>query len=186
MQLGHRPERVPGAKRGRTVATAIAAALAWAAAAAGPPAPPLAPDSVENVVAGIIGYTRWPSEPTPLRLCTVGRGPGVDALRDGLAGAGALRPVEVRPLGAGQPASGACEAVYIGTLPPAQLRKLLLELAGQPVLTLGEGVHFCSDGGMFCLEGGVRFAVNLDAIGRSSLRVNPMVLRLARGNGGGS
>jgi hypothetical protein len=52
------------------------------------------------------------------------------------------------------------------------------------VLLLGEGADFCSDGGMFCLEPGAgasRFGANLDAIARSGLRVNPLVLRIARG-----
>jgi hypothetical protein len=48
---------------------------------------------------------------------------------------------------------------------------------------IGEGAEFCSDGGMFCLDAGTtaaRFTVNLDAVARSGLRVNPSVLLIAR------
>jgi YfiR/HmsC-like len=56
------------------------------------------------------------------------------------------------------------------------------------VLLLGDGLGFCTDGGMFCMEAGpqsVRFNANLDAIARSGLRVHPLVLRIARNPAGG-
>jgi YfiR/HmsC-like len=140
--------------------------------------------SVATVVAGILSYTRWPSELTPIRLCLLGRSSTVEeVLRSAEVGA-AQRGVAVRALsGAGQ-LRGACDAVYLAGQDPAAGREVLKATAGQPVLVLGEGADFCSDGGMFCLEPSataVRFGANLDAIARSGLRVHPMVLRIARG-----
>ncbi|HSW22211.1 MAG TPA: YfiR family protein, partial [Burkholderiaceae bacterium] len=76
-----------------------------------------------------------------------------------------------------------CEAIYVGTLAIHTARNLLQSMVGRPVLMIGEGQEFCTDGGMFCLHPGaveVGFAVNLDAVARSGLRVNPRVLRMAR------
>jgi hypothetical protein len=93
--------------------------------------------------------------------------------------------VSVRALADTSQAGSSCDVVYVGLA--AATRELLRHVAGHPVLMLGEGAAFCSDGGMFCLEPAaaaeqVRFNANLDAIARSGLRVNPLVLRIARGS----
>jgi hypothetical protein len=139
---------------------------------------------VAPVVAGILGYTRWPAETATLRLCTVGRSPGVDELRGPVELGTPQRRVLVQAVASAGQARAGCEAVYVAGGDPGLVRETLRQLAGQPVLLLGEGADFCSDGGMFCLEpgaGAARFGANLDAIARSGLRVNPMVLRIARG-----
>jgi hypothetical protein len=166
----------------------LCAGTAAAALAADPVNPDPAPRaSVGAVVAGIVSYTRWPGEAASIRLCTVGRGPGVDELLHTELGS-MQRPVAVRALAAVGQARGECEAVYVAGVASGTGRDVMKLLAGQPVLLLGEGAEFCSDGGMFCLEPGastVRFNANLDAIARSGLRVNPLVLRIARGAPGG-
>lgn len=162
----------------------LAASLVCTAAMAqsGPPQA-----SVATVVAGILSYTRWPSELTPIRLCLLGRGAAVEELLRSAEVGAAQRGVAVRSMpGAGQ-LRGACDAVYVAGQDAAAGREVLKATAGQPVLVLGEGPDFCSDGGMFCLEPSataVRFGANLDAIARSGLRVHPMVLRIARGTTG--
>lgn len=148
------------------------------------PAPTPAGTGVASVVAGILGYTRWPVEGSPLRLCTVGHGPAVDELRGPVDLGAPQRRVAVQALTAPGKAAASCDAVYVARVDAATARELLRALAGQPVLLLGESADFCSDGGMFCLEsreGSTRFGANLDAIARSGLRVNPLVLRMARG-----
>jgi hypothetical protein len=146
------------------------------------------PGSVSAVVSGILAYTRWPGEAAPIRLCTLGRGVGVEQLLAAADIGSEQRPVKVRPMTAAvEAAAGPCDALYVGNVSTAAHREVLKALAGRPVLLLGEGAEFCSDGGMFCLApgtGAVRFNANLDAIARSGLRVNPMVLRIARGNAG--
>lgn len=149
--------------------------------------------AVVTAVAGIVSFTRWPAEGATLRLCTLGEGAGVAALRRSTDIGPAQRPVTVLALTDAGQAAATCQALYVGTVGhagTAATRELLRRLSGQPVLLLGEGAAFCSDGGMFCLEPGgaqVRFNANLDAIARSGLRVNPLVLRVARGaSAGGS
>jgi hypothetical protein len=141
--------------------------------------------SVSTIVAGIVGYTRWPSDVSAIRLCILGEGPGVDELLGAAARLGsAQRPVSVQALAAADAASPPCDAVYVGAPAGGSGREALKRLAGRPVLLLGEGADFCSDGGMFCLvpgAGTVSFNANLDAIARSGLRINPQVLRIARG-----
>jgi hypothetical protein len=142
---------------------------------------------ITNAVAGILGYTRWPGESLPLRLCTLGRGVGVDELLRSAELGSPQRPVSVRASATAADASQSCHAIYVGGVDAAMWRALLQSVIGRPVLLLGEGAAFCTDGGMFCLEPGshsVKFNANLDAIARSGLRVNPLVLRIARNPSG--
>ncbi len=176
-------------KRGLAVAFSLIGLLGAARAQAVEPA--VAPRStVAGVVAGIVSYTRWPGDASAIRLCTLGRGPSIDELLRAVDIGSSQRAVAVRAVTSATQARDGCQAVYVSGLGAAAGRELLQFLAGQPVLLLGEGLEFCSDGGMFCLETGagtVRFNANLDAIARSGLRVNPLVLRIARGaSGGGS
>jgi len=142
---------------------------------------------VAKVVAGIVSYTRWPGAAPSIRLCTIGHGPGVDALRHVSDLGSTGRTVEVVPMASVNAAGSGCDAVYLGRTKEAEARNAVRLFAGRPVLLLGEGPEFCSDGGMFCVEPAAavpRFGVNLDAVARSGLRVNPQVLRIARGSEG--
>lgn len=173
-------------KPGVVVACALLGmSSAWAQSVTSPSAPP---STVVDVVAGIVSYTRWPGDSSTIRLCTLGHGPSIDELLRAVDIGSAQRAVAVRPVANAAQARNYCQAVYVSGIGVAAGRDLLQLLAGQPVLLLGEGLEFCSDGGMFCLETGastVRFNANLDAIARSGLRVNPLVLRIARGTAGG-
>ncbi len=143
---------------------------------------------LSTAVAGILAYTRWPAETLPLRVCTLGRGAGVDELLRGPDLGSPQRPVSLRPSPSVSDASQNCQAIYVGAVEGAQWQSLLQAVIGRPVLLLGDGLGFCTDGGMFCMEAGpqsVRFNANLDAIARSGLRVNPLVLRIARNPAGG-
>jgi hypothetical protein len=177
----------------RVTACALLSLALWPAtmhAQSGSHNPPNAPDVVTKVVAGIVSYTRWPDAAAAIRLCTIGRSPGVDALQRsqeiGSPGR-AVAIVAVRDLDA---AERGCDALYLAQSTAAHVRQAVRQFAGRPVLMLGEGADFCSDGGMFCLEPAApkpRFGVNLDAVARSGLKVNPLVLRVARGaEGAGS
>ena len=143
--------------------------------------------AVVTAVAGIVSYTRWPADTAPMRLCTIGEGSGVAELLRAADLGTPQRPIAVQTFAPAGPDAPACHAIYVGRATSAATREVLRRYAGQPVLLLGEGSAFCSDGGMFCLEPGaaqVRFSANLDAIARSGLRVNPLVLRIARGASG--
>lgn len=139
--------------------------------------------SVTTVVAGIVSYTRWPSQPPSIRFCTVGQGRGVDELLGAVDLGSAQRSVPVRAATSDGDAWKECDVIYFGALASSAMRDALQRAAGRPVLMIGEGAEFCSDGGMFCLDAGTtaaRFTVNLDAVARSGLRVNPSVLLIAR------
>lgn len=168
----------------RLLALGIAVLSAAAPAQTAPTAVAAPRAGVSAVVAGILGYTRWPVEGSAVRLCTLGRGAAVDELLKATELGSPQRRVSVQALPDPAQARAACDAIYIAGPQNGQARETLRGLAGHPVLLLGEGADFCSDGGMFCLEPGepaTRFGANLDAIARSGLRVNPLVLRIARG-----
>lgn len=140
--------------------------------------------SVDAIVWGIVGYTRWPTQPEVLRVCLAGDSEHAEAIRRGADWTVPERHGVVRQLASGENPAAACDLVYVGRLAPETRSQLLGQLSGKPVLTIGEGAGFCSAGGMFCLaQDGpvVRFSANLDAISRSSLHINPQVLRLSRG-----
>lgn len=137
--------------------------------------------SAAAIVWGIIGYTRWPQPPQPLRLCLVGDSEHGSALHGADDGRRPEYGVSVHEAVTEVEAAGQCDVLYVGKLSPEQLTALIGMLTGRPVLTIGEERDFCSFGGMFCLDdrpGRRSFAANLDAISRSGLRVNPQVLRL--------
>jgi hypothetical protein len=178
-------------QRVQAVACAAAMLLVAGAAAAGDAAPDAAHAgraTVGTIVAGIVSYTRWPGQTKSVRLCTVGGGRGVEELL-AIADPASMQPgVAVRAAASAAVASGECDVVYVGAVASGASRELLRSTQGRPVLMIGEGQEFCSDGGMFCLQPGaatVSFTVNLDAIARSGLRVNPWVLRIARNAPGG-
>ena len=178
----------------RIVTTVLLLVLARVAAAGdvttprGVTAPEAGRSTVATIVAGIVSYTRWPADRRSIRLCTLGQGRGVDELLSNadLGSAELDVPVHAATDAA---APDECDAIYVGTLASDVTRRLLQKTVGRPVLMIGEGAEFCTDGGMFCLQSGAAaagFAVNLDAVARSGLKVNPRVLRIARQTTGGT
>ncbi|MEG3000672.1 MAG: YfiR family protein [Comamonas sp.] len=140
--------------------------------------------AVAQTVWGILGYTRWPGDPSPVQLCLAGETAHAQVLLAGaeLPGGRKLQARRISPDDA-QPLN-ACHAVYAGHLRAGQWQRLMGAWpAGQPLLTLSEVAADCATGGMFCLDitpQGVSFELNLDSMARSGVRVNPRVLGLAR------
>lgn len=138
--------------------------------------------AVARVVQSLVEYTRWPSPRNPLRLCVAG--PALHAGRlDGLRLADG-RLIERRTLAPAAIAPGACDAVYIGQLSPIAQRQLTTTLRGRGVMTVAEADPACRSQAMFCLNfsaQAVSFRLNVDAVARSGLRVDPRVLRLSTG-----
>lgn len=139
--------------------------------------------AVDQVVAGILSYVRWPQEPSVRHLCVVGPTEHADRLiqathqTDG-------RPLNVQRRAVEDPELHLkCNALYIGVINDKSLQRLLSRLAGHPILTISEGDPVCSVGSAFCLHVGkprVTFEVNLDAVARSGVRVHPSVLKLGK------
>lgn len=144
-------------------------------------------EQVALVVHGILGYARWPEAREHLQLCVVGPTQYADVLLASQA-AEDQRPVTTqRLLIDAAELESLCDAVYMGILDKAQRQQLLARMTGKPILSISESGAACSDGSLFCLriaDESVSFAVNLDAVARSGIRVHPQVLRL--GNRGGA
>ena len=141
------------------------------------------PLTLAGVIEGMVHYTRWPAEAKPIQLCVLGDGAGAqELLKSGTLGPPQCTIAVQRTTAATLTIRG-CHALYFASSSVALQRNLLTRLGADPVLTIGEGPAFCSDGGMFCVESvgaSIRFGANLDAISRSGLRTNPQVLWLAR------
>lgn len=141
--------------------------------------------SVPMLVAGILKFTQWPAPAHIVKLCVVGNGSSARELLTTPLGGVSSETVAIDPQ-QGAVVRAQCDAVFVD-LPGRSARLLLSELVEHPILTMGEGPAFCSDGGMFCVDtqqSPLRFGTNLDAISRSGLRVNPQVLFLARRKSG--
>lgn len=138
--------------------------------------------AVARVVQSLAEYTRWPTPRNPLRLCVAG--PALHAGRlDGLRLADG-RTIDRRTMPPSAVTPGACDAVYIGQLPPMAQRQLTITLRGRGVMTIAEADPACRSQAMFCLSfsaQAVSFRLNVDAVARSGLRVDPRVLRLSAG-----
>lgn len=161
-----------------------ASVLATPGGAVGEPGADFSPHAgaVVRTVRSLVEYTRWPQPPNPVDLCVAGPAShtaGLDAVRlnDG-------RILQRRAVAANPAALGGCEVVYIGNLPLAGQRQLTAAVRGRGVMTVAEADPDCRSEAMFCLiypAKGLSFRLNIDAVSRSGLRVDPRVLRVSRG-----
>lgn len=181
--------------RGRRVATWALAALVMAAVAtplhaqAGliPAGLPLSQDAegratgTAQIVGSILSYTRWPKMPNPVRLCVIGPARHDGQLSGKLPGGVAVSRRELPALS--PEIATACDALYIGEIAQSAVRAAVGAVRGRPTLTIAENDPTCRGGAMFCLRFGreLSFALNIDAITRSAIRVDPRVLRISRG-----
>lgn len=118
-------------------------------------------NAVGRIVQSITEYTTWPRRENPVTLCVIG--PASHA--NGLDG---LRLADGRLIDR--------QTVTVATL-TARVR-------GQGVLTIAEFDPDCRSQAMFCLlypPQAVTFRMNIDAIARSGLKVDPRVLRISQG-----
>lgn len=136
---------------------------------------------VNRIVGGIVSYARWPGDPpeAPRTLCVA----GTPQLSDRIAPTGpGGRGVLVRRLSAGGlPTGGGCDILFLGRMATADRQRLIAWVRGRPVLTITDDDPGCSLGAMFCLRAraaSVSFSINLDAIGRGPLRIDPRVLKI--------
>ncbi|MBM3074445.1 DUF4154 domain-containing protein [Lelliottia sp. RWM.1] len=138
--------------------------------------------SVRSIVSGIVSYTRWPSLSGQPKLCVFASSHYVQALtsEDGQT----LLPYTPTIVNNDQEAlSATCDAIYFGAESPSDQLELISKYQGRPLLLISEQTPECLIGSAFCMiidNNRVRFSVNLDALSRSGVRVNPDVLMLAR------
>ena len=135
------------------------------------------------MVRAFIDYTRWPVQPNPIVLCVVGPASNAGQLDSFAASDG--RRITRQSVSAAGLAGAGCHVAYFGRLEPAALRLAVLSVRGKGVLTIAESDPSCRSQAMFCLKPDrqtLGFAVNIDAVSRSGLKVDPRVLRMAAGS----
>jgi len=138
-------------------------------------------NAVREMVSGIISYTRWPALNGKPTLCIFSSSAYVSALQKGDTDALPYLPVAVQ--NEQEALTARCDALYFGLEPPERQQEIIQRFASRPMLTLAEQNPDCATGSAFCLQfhpQRVTFSVNLDALSRSGVRVNPDVLMLAR------
>lgn len=137
-----------------------------------------------RTVRAIMDYTRWPQPRNPLTLCVAG--PAVHADQIGNQRLTDGRQVVRRNVAAQPGALAGCDVVYLGTIPLAQQRQLTAAVRGRGVLTIAEADPGTASEAMFAFiykPNSLSFRMNIDAVSRSGLRVDPRVLRVANGGG---
>ncbi|RMX08034.1 YfiR family protein [Corticibacter populi] len=139
-----------------------------------------------RIVYGILSFSHWP-QPMPHRvLCVLGSTSysPILAAEPARQQTPAWTVRAVRSPAANDLLYQTCDAMYVGALPDAENRALWLQMQGRPVVTIKEQSAYCDEGALFCLyfheDGRIGFQVNLDAVARSGIRVDPQVLKLAR------
>jgi hypothetical protein len=85
-----------------------------------------------------------------------------------------------------------CQVLFVGLTQGGVLRKVLAELRGESVLTVGDSPEFIRQGGairLLLLDNRVRFEINLEAAEQAKLKISSKLLALAQsvrgGHGGG-
>ncbi|MCK8144465.1 YfiR family protein [Citrobacter sedlakii] len=142
------------------------------------------PDDAKNVraiVSGIVSYTRWPALSAPPRLCIFTSSRFVSVLGDSDDTSLPYQPVIIR--NEQEALAARCDGVYFGNESPAAQVELANKYPSKALLLIAEQNAECIIGSAFCLiiqNNDVRFAVNLDSLAHSGVRVNPDVLMLAR------
>lgn len=147
------------------------------------------PDSVAiasaDAVAGILAYSRWP-DPTPrVRLCVAGASAMTARLADRTLVDGRSLAVSARPAGS-LPGDG-CDAIYLARIVPSELERIARAASGRGIVTMTDSDPACLSGLMFCFRmvtAGLTFDLNIDAVSRSGVRIDPRVLSLGRREGG--
>ena len=129
----------------------------------------------------IATYARWPDARRNLRVCIAGQTPLSNALSaQTLLDGRVLTPVRVTP---DQAVAANCEIAIIGTLPTADRNQIIRAAGGTDLLTITDADPGCEFGAMFCWrpsDANVTFDLNIGAVTRSRVRVDPRVLAMGR------
>lgn len=138
--------------------------------------------SVRSIVSGIVSYTRWPALSGQPKLCIYAS----SHYRQALSSEDEHNPLPYSPVivhSDREALAARCDALYFGSESPAKQQEIINQYQDQALLLMSEQNPECVIGSAFCLiieHNLVRFSVNLDALARSGVRVNPDVLMLAR------
>lgn len=138
-----------------------------------------------DITAGILTYARWPQPLRTVRLCIVGASASSTRITNRALVNGQALAVE--RMAVGNWTADRCDAIFLGRVTAAERTTIIRDIANRPILSMTDNDPQCLYGSMFCLRGvagGVTFDLNIDAVSRSRVRVDPRVLALARRPGG--
>lgn len=167
-------------------------ALLLAAVAAPAPAPAAAESSLPSVKAAFVfnfiklvswPEARLPAGGGPVQVCVIKGDEMEAALREALVDkVVGTHPLQVAALGMDDDFSP-CHVLYLGAHSSARNAALMAQVRGKGVLLVDEGPRFAWPNGMIRLfqdDNRMRFELNLEALERSGLKVDPRLIRLAR------
>lgn len=139
---------------------------------------------VARTVGGMISYTRWPEQRPVVRLCVSGTTAYAGSL--GRVGQSAGRAVATQHVAPGTAAQG-CDVLYLGAMDAENRQRMMRAIRDRPVLSIAEADADCRGGTIFCLRvlpDRIGFRLSVDAASRSTVRIDPRVLRIALPDGG--
>ena len=141
------------------------------------------PAGPNRLIGGIISFAHWPDrsvENQDRTLCVF----GTPQLAVPMAPVVNGKPMTRILYRSGDlPSPLGCDILYLGKMAQPERTKLVQSLTGRAILTITDDDPNCSYGAMFCLyrrANQVGFSVNLDALKRGNMRVDPRVLRIGR------
>lgn len=135
---------------------------------------------VAKLVSSIIVYSTWPNRPKTIDICLVG--PSEFAGRLVSKRISGEKAVSVRSVTQSSIASSGCHVAYIGRISMQEQRSVTAGLRGQHVLVIAENDPACRSNASICLlfqADSLSFRMNLDALSRSGVRIDPRVLRMS-------
>lgn len=135
-----------------------------------------------RTVRAIMEYARWNERRDPLDLCVVGPAQHAELLGNWRTADG--RQVQRRNVGASVAALTGCDVLYLGVLAMPVQRQLTAAVRGRGVLTIAEADPTNTSEAMFALTykpASLSFRLNIDAVSRSGMKIDPRVLRVAQG-----
>lgn len=133
-------------------------------------------------VYNLLQYIDWPDQKSDLVIGFEGdpaTGEVLRALLNGRTSNG--HPIRVVLFPAAQELQN-CSVVYVGDDASREARRVLDNIRGRTILTVGESDPFARDGGMVALVNTgdhIRIEVNLDATQSAGIRISSRVLNLA-------
>ena len=137
-----------------------------------------------RTVRAIMDYARWPERRDALTLCVTGSAQHAEQLIGWRMADG--RQVQRRNVAASPAALAGCDVVYIGAVAMPVQRQLTAAVRGRGVLTIAEADPANTSEAMFAFiykPNALNFRLNIDAVSRSGMRIDPRVLRIAQGGG---
>lgn len=172
--------------RWRILRAAGAALLLVLALPAGSATDTSLPQVKAAFVFNFIKLVSWPDRRfddanAPVKVCVMRGDLMLDALRQSLSGKlVGSHPIEVIQA---EENLAPCHVLYLGAHVTDRYSALMASVSGKAVLLVDEGTAFTWPDGMirlFLEQSRVRFELNLEAVERSGLKVDPRLIRLAR------